>query len=81
VLRSRPVCAKAGIVPYSRTKGAFAGLEVKGVVISPDNNDNLAVYGKKGNEILSSTQQLKMTQVPAGVRIVPKTLARYSVRR
>jgi lipid-binding SYLF domain-containing protein len=72
---------KAGIVSYSRTKGAFAGLELKGVVISPDNNDNLAVYGKKGNEILSPTQQLKMTQVPAGVRIVPKTLARYSVRR
>jgi lipid-binding SYLF domain-containing protein len=72
---------KAGIVSYSRTKGAFAGLEVKGVVISPDNNDNLAVYGKKGNEILSSTQQLKIKQVPAGVRIVPKTLARYSVRR
>ena len=72
---------RAGIISYSRTKGAFAGLELKGVVISPDNNDNLAVYGKKAGEVLSPTQTLKATQIPAGVRIVPKTLTRYSVRR
>ena len=72
---------KAGIVSYSRTKGAFAGLEVKGVVISPDNNDNLAAYGKKAAEILSPSPQLTMAQIPAGLRIVPRTLARYSVRR
>jgi lipid-binding SYLF domain-containing protein len=72
---------RAGIISYSRTKGAFAGLELKGVVISPDNNDNLAVYGKKAGEVLSPTQTPKATQIPAGVRIVPKTLTRYSVRR
>lgn len=72
---------RAGIISYSRTKGAFAGLELKGVVISPDNNDNLAVYGKKAGEVLSPTQTLKATQIPAGVRIIPKTLTRYSVRR
>jgi len=72
---------KAGIISYSRSKGAFAGLEIKGVVISPDNEDNLAVYGKKSNQILSPARPWTMAQIPAGVRIVPRTLARYSVRR
>jgi len=76
---STDLLLKAGIISYSRSKGAFAGLELKGVVISPDNDDNVAVYGKKGAEVLS--QGAAMTQMPAGVRIVPRTLARYSVRR
>jgi SH3 domain-containing YSC84-like protein 1 len=70
---------KAGIISYSRSKGLFAGLELKGTVISPDNNDNLAVYGIKANEVLS--KKWTITKMPAGVRIFPKTLARYSVRR
>jgi lipid-binding SYLF domain-containing protein len=78
---STDILLKAGIISYSRSKGLFAGLEIKGVVISPDNNDNLAVYGLKANEVLSSTQTLTMTKMPAGVRIFPKTLSRYSVRR
>ena len=72
---------KAGIISYSRSKGLFAGLEIKGTVISPDNDDNLAVYGKKAGEILSPTQKWTMTKIPAGVRIFPKTLTRYSARR
>lgn len=72
---------KAGILSYSRSRGAFAGLEIKGVVINPDNDDNVAVYGKKANDILSPAQRWTMMQMPAGVRIFPRTLARYSVRR
>ena len=72
---------KAGIISYSRSKGLFAGLELKGTVISPDNDDNLAVYAKKAGDILSPAQKWTMTKIPAGVRIFPKNLARYSVRR
>jgi lipid-binding SYLF domain-containing protein len=72
---------KAGILSYSRSKGLFAGLELKGTVISPDNNDNLAVYGMKANEVLSVSQKSAISKMPAGVRIFPRTLARYSVRR
>ena len=72
---------KAGILSYSRSKGLFAGLEIKGTVISPDNDDNLAVYGIKANDVLSPTKSWTTTKIPAGVRIFPKTLARYSVRR
>lgn len=72
---------KAQILSYSRSKGAFAGLEIKGVVIDPDNDDNMAAYGKKAVEILSPTQPLVMTKIPAGIRIFPRTLARYSTRK
>ena len=72
---------RSQIISYSRSKGLFAGLELKGTVISPDNNDNLAVYGMKAGEVLSPTQRWTMTKMPAGVRIFPRTLARYSVRR
>ena len=48
----------AQILSYSRSKGLFAGLELKGVVIDPDNDDNTAVYGKKAAEILSKTPAL-----------------------
>jgi SH3 domain-containing YSC84-like protein 1 len=72
---------KAQILSYSRSKGLFAGLELKGVVISPDNNDNEPVYGIKANDILAPTKQWKITDMPAGVRIFPRTLARYSTRK
>lgn len=75
------VLLQAGIISYSRSRGLFAGLELKGTVISPDNDDNLAVYAKKAGEVLSPTQKWTMPKMPAGVRIFPKTLARYSVRR
>jgi lipid-binding SYLF domain-containing protein len=72
---------KAQILSYSRSKGLFAGLELKGVVISPDNNDNEPVYGIKASEILAPTKQWKITDMPAGVRIFPRTLVRYSIRK
>jgi lipid-binding SYLF domain-containing protein len=72
---------KAQILSYSRSKGLFAGLEIKGVVISPDNNDNEPVYGMKASEVLAPAKQWKITEMPVGVRIFPRTLARYSTRK
>ena len=72
---------KAGIISYSRSKGLFAGLELKGVVINPDNDDNQAVYGLKAQDVLSGTSKLSINRMPAGVRIFPRTLARYSTRK
>jgi len=51
---STDLLLKAGIISYSRSKGLFAGLELKGTVISPDNDDNVAVYGMKSDQILST---------------------------
>jgi len=69
----------AGILSYSRSKGAFIGAALKGAVISPDNNLNEAVYVMKATDVLKS-ESMTLSQMPAGVRIFPRTLARYSLR-
>lgn len=69
----------AGILSYSRSKGAFIGVALKGAVISPDNDLNQAVYGVKATELLTG-KSMTLTQMPAAVRIFPRTLARYSHR-
>ncbi|HEX8143754.1 MAG TPA: lipid-binding SYLF domain-containing protein [Pyrinomonadaceae bacterium] len=69
----------AGILTYSRSKGAFAGVSLKGAVIGHDNDLNQAVYGKNAHELLTGTA-MTMTQMPAAVRIFPQTLSTYSKR-
>ena len=69
----------AGILSYSRSKGAFIGAALKGAVISPDNDLNEAVYGKKADEVLQSPP-VPFGQMPPSVRIFPRTLVRYSIR-
>ena len=71
----------AQILSYSRSKGAFAGLELKGVVIKPDNEDNLQVYGMSARDILTGANKIALEKMPEGVRVFPLTLARYSKRK
>ena len=70
----------AGILSYSRSRGLFAGLELKGAWINPDNNLNEAVYGLKARDLLTGSTKLKMADVPGGVIIFPNALARYSIK-
>ncbi len=69
---------EAQILSYSRSKGLFAGLELKGVVIKPDKSDMRDVYGRN----YSTKEILRENKVtaPAVVRAFPNTLARYSPR-
>lgn len=69
----------AGILSYSRSKGAFIGAALKGALITPDNDLNEAIYGKKANALLQGPP-MKFDQMPASVRIFPRTLVRYSIR-
>jgi lipid-binding SYLF domain-containing protein len=69
----------AGILSYSRSKGAFIGAALKGAVISPDNDLNEAIYGKNADELLKSPAE-PIGQMPTSVRIFPRTLVRYSIR-
>lgn len=70
----------AGILTYSRSKGLFAGVSLEGAVINPDNDLNEALYeGKKASAVLD--REHSMREMPAVVRIFPRTLSRYSVRR
>ena len=70
----------AQILSYSRSKGAFAGLELKGVVIKPDNEDNSQVYGMSAKDILTGANKITMETMPEGVRVFPETLSRYTRR-
>ena len=69
----------AGILSYSRSKGAFIGAALKGAVISPDNDLNEAIYGKKADAVLTGAP-MTLAQMPPSVRIFPRTLVRYSIR-
>src|SRR6187401_604930 len=68
----------AQILSYSRSKGLFAGLELKGVVIKPDKDDMSDVYGAdvKARQALEGNQSM----APVSVRAFPLMLARYSTR-
>ena len=64
------------ILSYSRSKGLFAGLELKGVVIKQDKDDISSVYGTgvTAKEVLNGG---KVT-TPAAVRAFPIMLSRYT---
>jgi len=65
----------AKILSYSRSKGVFAGLELKGATLNQDNDANKALYGKQmdAKEILSS--QVKS---PAAAKPVIDALNKYT---
>lgn len=69
----------AQILSYSRSRGLFAGLELKGVVIDPDKDDMRDVYGEgiTAKEVLQENK----VKAPAVVQALPTTLGRYSARR
>src|SRR2546428_7352540 len=66
----------AGILSYSRSKGAFIGVALKGAAITPDNDLNEAVYGAKAKGLLRR-KPMSITQMPAAVIIFPAALRRY----
>ena len=68
----------AKILSYSRSKGLFAGLELKGVVIKPAKEDMRDVYG----DGITAKEVLKEHTVTASaaVRAFPAMLERYSSR-
>ncbi len=67
----------AGILTYSRSKGAFIGVSLKGVAITPDNDLNEAFYGKKAAALIGSRDD---APIPTMVRVFPLALSRYSKR-
>ncbi|HEX4948047.1 MAG TPA: lipid-binding SYLF domain-containing protein [Blastocatellia bacterium] len=69
----------AQILSYSRSKGLFAGLELKGSVIKEDQDANKDVYGRavSASDLLE-TGKVKAT---ADVRIYSATLTKFSPRK
>ena len=67
----------AEILTYSRSRGLFAGLSLKGVVITPDKDLNEAIYKKTAREILGNPP-LGWTDAPGSLQRFPKTVATYA---
>ncbi len=68
----------AQILSYSRSRGLFAGLELKGVVIKPDKDGMREAYGEMTTKDV--LQENKGT-APAKLRSFSNTLGRYSARK
>jgi len=63
------------ILSYSRSKGLFAGLELKGAVISLDDSDMESTYGA---EVKAEDVLMGKKAGPPTVKVYPNTLGRYS---
>jgi lipid-binding SYLF domain-containing protein len=68
----------AQILSYSRSKGLFGGVSLKGSVISPEKSDMEGTYGKgiTAQTILTASKN----RAPSEVQVFPDTLAQYSGR-
>jgi SH3 domain-containing YSC84-like protein 1 len=67
---------QSDILSYSRSRGLFAGVDVKGVVVRPDDDMNKAVYNHTARELLSD--QSSGAATGSGLKAFPETLGRYA---
>jgi len=69
---------KAQILSYSRSRGLFAGIELKGVKISVDDSDMRDVYaeGVNASEVLTGRRP-----IPPEVEAFPMELGKYSMKK
>jgi SH3 domain-containing YSC84-like protein 1 len=67
----------AEILSYSRSRGLFAGVNLKGVVIRPEDDLNFAVYDESANELLDPAKR-ETGDTAADLPSFPKTISRYT---
>src|SRR5262245_13027257 len=70
---------KAKILSYSRSRGVFAGLELKGAVLQQDRDGNQNLYGKPvgAKDLLMSAQE----PIPNDAKALIAALTKYSPAR
>ena len=68
----------AQILSYSRSKGLFGGVALKGSVISPEKSDMEGTYGK--GVTAESILAVNKSRAPSEVQIFPNSLGQYSAR-
>jgi len=66
---------QAEILSYSRSRGLFAGVNLKGVVIRPEDDLNLAVYERNAHELLDKGEQGPNN---SAADLSSKTVSRYT---
>jgi SH3 domain-containing YSC84-like protein 1 len=69
----------AEILSYSRSKGLFAGLSLKGSVVSAEKSDMEDTYGSSVNAL--QVLEASNTRAPAEVQVFPNALGQYSTRK
>jgi lipid-binding SYLF domain-containing protein len=67
----------AGILTYSRTQGLFAGVSLKGAIISQDNDMNTAIYKKSAKGLLIDSVT-PWSVAPEELQEFPKTVAEFA---
>ncbi len=67
----------AEILTYSRSKGLFAGVSLKGVSINSDGDLNEAIYQKRSKQIIG-TPGVPAAAAPASLRRFGQTVAAYA---
>ena len=68
----------AEILSYSRSRGLFAGVNVKGIVLKPEDDLNVAVYNQTARELLGDPVSGD-AGAAAGLKAFPQALGRYTV--
>lgn len=68
----------AGILTWSRSKGAFIGASLNGAAITANNSLNTSVYGMRGGEVLENPGAINMANSPLEFRIFTQMVASYS---
>jgi len=67
----------AEILSYSRSRGLFAGVSLKGVVVRPEDDLNQAVYSKSAHELLTDDKGTG-DNAEAGLPAFSQAISRYS---
>jgi lipid-binding SYLF domain-containing protein len=68
---------QAEILSYSRSRGLFAGVNLKGVVIRPEDDLNLAVYDRNAHQLLDKGGQ-DPNNTALDLSSFSKTVSRYT---
>ena len=68
---------QAQVLSYSRSRGLFAGVSLKGVVVRPEDKLNQAVYGNSARELLSD-DKAHASSPTEGLAAFSKAIAQYT---
>jgi SH3 domain-containing YSC84-like protein 1 len=67
----------AEILSYSRSRGLFAGVNLKGIIVRPEDDLNRAVYNKTARKLLADDEH-GAAETGARLSTFPQTVARYA---
>jgi lipid-binding SYLF domain-containing protein len=71
----------AEILTWSRARGVFAGLALKGAVIQPDHKENGELYGPQAEKMSNRDIVTGNMAVPDGAHALVAELDKYSIRK